>query len=59
MGKRTDVLGDRMKKNYDGTSRYFLTRCIPAVIRVDGKNIDSEIPTFTQNREFVERRLRA
>lgn len=36
MPKKNDSLGDRMK-NYESVSRHFLTRRIPAIIRLDGK----------------------
>lgn len=36
MGKQNDSLGDRMKE-YEGVPRHFLTRRIPAIIRLDGK----------------------
>lgn len=36
MSKKGDSLGDRMK-NYESTSRNFLTRRVPAIIRLDGK----------------------
>ena len=32
-----DALGDRMKQNYENITRSYLTRRIPAVIRLDGK----------------------
>ncbi len=31
------TLGDRMKNNYENISRYYLTRRMPVVIRIDGK----------------------
>lgn len=31
------TLGDRMKNNYENISRYYLTRRIPVIIRIDGK----------------------
>lgn len=31
-----DSLGDRMKRNYENPSRFFLTRRVPVIIRVDG-----------------------
>lgn len=34
---KKDSLGDRMKTNYEYRSRYFLTRRVPAIIRLDGK----------------------
>lgn len=36
MSKKGDSLGDRMK-NYESISRNFLTRRVPAIIRLDGK----------------------
>lgn len=36
MAKNNDSLGDRMK-GYEGVSRNFLTRRVPAIIRLDGK----------------------
>lgn len=36
MAKENDSLGDRMK-GYEGVSRNFLTRRVPAIIRLDGK----------------------
>ena len=36
MGKNKDSIGDRMKK-YEGIPRNFLTRRVPAIIRLDGK----------------------
>lgn len=36
MAKKNDNLGDRMK-GYEGVSRNFLTRRVPAIIRLDGK----------------------
>lgn len=30
-------LGDRMKNNYENISRYYLTRRMPVIIRIDGK----------------------
>lgn len=30
-------LGDRMKNNYENISRYFLTRRMPVIVRLDGK----------------------
>lgn len=36
MGKNKDSIGDRMKK-YEGVPRNFLTRRVPAIIRLDGK----------------------
>lgn len=32
-----DTLGDRMKQNYENITRNYLTRRIPAIIRLDGK----------------------
>ena len=31
------TLGDRMKNNYENITRYYLTRRIPVIIRIDGK----------------------
>lgn len=31
------TLGDRMKKNYENVTRYYLTRRTPVIIRIDGK----------------------
>lgn len=31
------TLGDRMKNNYENISRYYLTRRMPVIIRIDGK----------------------
>ena len=31
------ILGDRMKNNYENISRYYLTRRMPVIIRIDGK----------------------
>ena len=31
------TLGDRMKNNYENITRYYLTRKIPVIIRIDGK----------------------
>lgn len=38
------TLGDRMKNNYENISRYYLTRRMPAIIRIDGKSFH----TFTR-----------
>lgn len=35
MAKKNDSLGNRMK-GYEGVSRNFLTRRVPAIIRLDG-----------------------
>lgn len=35
MAKKNDSLGDRMK-GYESVSRNFLTRRVPAIIRLDG-----------------------
>lgn len=40
MGNKNDSLGDRMKR-YEGISRNFLTRRVPAIIRLDGKAFHS------------------
>ena len=32
-----DALGDRMKQNYENITRNYLTRRVPAIIRLDGK----------------------
>ena len=31
------TLGDRMKNNYENITRYYLTRRMPVIIRIDGK----------------------
>lgn len=36
MGKKTDSLGDRMKR-YEYVPRHFLTKRVPVIIRIDGK----------------------
>lgn len=36
MGSKKDSLGDRMKR-YENVSRFYLTRRVPVIIRVDGK----------------------
>lgn len=41
---KKDSLGDRMKNNYENTSRHYLTRRCPVIIRVDG----SHFHTFTR-----------
>lgn len=46
MAKKNDSLGDRMK-GYEGVSRNFLTRRVPAIIRLDGKAFH----TFTKGME--------
>lgn len=46
MLKNNDSLGDRMK-GYEGVSRNFLTRRVPAIIRLDGKAFH----TFTKGME--------
>lgn len=33
MSNKSDSLGDRMKKNYEGINRTYLTRRIPVIIR--------------------------
>lgn len=38
------TLGDRMKNNYENISRYYLTRRMPVIIRVDGRSFH----TFTK-----------
>ena len=38
------TLGDRMKNNYENISRYYLTRRMPVIIRIDGKSFH----TFTR-----------
>ena len=38
------TLGDRMKNNYENISRYYLTRRMPVIIRIDGKTFH----TFTR-----------
>ena len=38
------TLGDRMKNNYENITRYYLTRRMPVIIRVDGRSFD----TFTK-----------
>lgn len=38
------TLGDRMKNNYENISRYYLTRKMPIIIRIDGKSFH----TFTK-----------
>lgn len=35
------TLGDRMKKNYENITRYYLTRRTPVIIRIDGKAFHS------------------
>lgn len=39
------TLGDRMKNNYENISRYYLTRRMPVIIRIDGKAFH----TFTRS----------
>lgn len=46
MAKKNDSLGNRMK-GYEGVSRNFLTRRVPAIIRLDGKAFH----TFTKGME--------
>ena len=41
------TLGDRMKNNYENISRYYLTRRLPVIIRIDGKSFH----TFTKHFE--------
>ena len=36
MGSKKDLLGDRMKR-YENVSRFYLTRRVPVIIRIDGK----------------------
>lgn len=43
--KETMNLGDRMKENYENRSRFFLTRKVPVIIRLDGRAFH----TFTKN----------
>lgn len=31
------TIGDRMKNNYENITRYYLTRRMPVIIRIDGK----------------------
>lgn len=38
------TIGDRMKNNYENISRYYLTRRMPVIIRVDGRSFH----TFTK-----------
>ena len=38
------TLGDRMKNNYENISRYYLTRRMPVIIRIDGESFH----TFTR-----------
>ena len=38
------TLGDRMKNNYENITRYYLTRRMPVIIRVDGRSFN----TFTK-----------
>ena len=38
------TLGDRMKNNYENITRYYLTRRMPVIIRLDGRNFH----TFTR-----------
>lgn len=38
------TLGDRMKNNYENITRYYLTRRMPVIIRVDGRSFH----TFTK-----------
>ena len=40
-----DSLGDRMKRNYEGPARLYLTRRTPVIVRVDGRAFH----TFTRN----------
>lgn len=40
-----DSLGDRMKQNYENPARFYLTRRMPVVVRVDGRAFH----TFTRN----------
>ena len=42
-----DMLGDRMKSNYENVTRNYLTRRTPVIIRIDGKSFH----TFTKNFE--------
>lgn len=39
------TLGDRMKNNYENITRYYLTRRMPVIIRVDGRSFH----TFTKD----------
>ena len=39
-----NTLGDRMKNNYENITRYYLTRRMPVIIRVDGRSFH----TFTK-----------
>jgi tRNA(His) 5'-end guanylyltransferase len=41
----SNSLGDRMKSYYENVSRYYLTRKIPVILRIDGKAFH----TFTKN----------
>ena len=41
------TIGDRMKNNYENISRYYLTRRMPVIIRIDGKAFH----TFTKGLE--------
>ena len=38
------TLGDRMKNNYENITRYYLTRRMPVIIRLDGRSFH----TFTR-----------
>ena len=38
------TIGDRMKNNYENITRYYLTRRMPVIIRVDGRSFH----TFTK-----------
>jgi tRNA(His) guanylyltransferase len=41
MSKMNDSLGDRMKHNYENRYRFYLTRRVPVITRVDGKAFHS------------------
>lgn len=48
VNRMKDDLGNRMKKNYEDRSRFYLTRRTPVIIRLDGKAFH----TFTEKMEI-------
>ena len=48
------TLGDRMKNNYENISRYYLTRRMPVIIRIDGnvKNAPNIVYKYVNGRDL-------
>ena len=42
------TIGDRMKNNYENITRYYLTRRMPVIIRVDGQALFCEIVDYKE-----------